>query len=952
MRSSADEASGGDRPDGASLEDAFLEYLAARERGEQGSIESVASRYPEHAEALRELATGWGAYEGLVWDALSPSSPAPAGGEPGRVVVEGDPSDPSTWAALLERVRSRAAGEPRYVLDGVLGRGGMGEVYHAFDVDLRRAVALKMMSDEMGRPGDVEHGRRLGRFLEEAQVTAQLDHPGIVPVHDVGTRDGRVFYAMKLVSGEDLRAVLAKTRSGVEGWNRARVLGVLLRAGESLAFAHSRGVIHRDLKPENVMVGRFGETYVVDWGLARLVSDGSPSASSGVTSTRADALVEERGSPLRTDPGEAVGTAPYMAPEQAAGDLDRIGPATDVYAFGAILYELLAGHAPYLDGGESRTAADVLALARRGPPTPLATKAGNAPAELVAVCERAMAWRVDDRYPSMTSLLEDLRAFLEQRVVAAYEEGPWAELRKWMVRNRPLAVSAAVSMALITGLVIVALFAIRGERNVARAREQDAVLSRDELAQKSAEESFNLGLRAALYGRWEEAHARYAEARARGCADEIGIRVSEIEAWEGAGALARARAAIDELAGFSAAELGPHLAKTLLLRGDHTREHLERAAEPRHLELVADAVACGGLDAADAEYAAALLASDAASARLHLERALAADSRHRRANEMFAPTLLLTGHPSRALQAAREYRRLYPDDPSAQFVELGCRAVVEGSNLAALVDAYPRVSESALGILRALLGVLANVTEASRVIEEQAMHRVLGEEPSKLDAVMRLAVPLAGLAATASAGMEDGLAEALFRIPPSVARDWRDTTAAALSVLLLGKARESMLSALDRVVASNEDGTMAFVRAWCRSRSGDRAAAAREFLVAAQRDSVFPLAHVSLVHAAGLATDEDGGLAAACAQLLRASSPTPLTFRFVRGVCPADGLRREATWRWRTEHPDDLDAWTAVAEDAVADGALRHARTLVEQVLRVDPDHRGARRLLGVLDAP
>lgn len=207
----------------------------------------------------------------------------------------------------------------RYEIGPVIGRGAGGVIHSAFDQDLGRTVALKLLARETSSPSE-----RV-RFVVEAQVPAQLEHPNIIPVHDVGkTDDGDLFYVMKRVEGSTLKQLLAQDTA------RDVLLDVLLGVSRGIAFAHHRGFLHRDLKPSNVMVGAFGEVLVLDWGLAR--------APQGVT-------VRDDAGPMSLD-GDVMGTLGYMAPEQALGEVARQGPATDVHALGAMLHEVLTGAPP------------------------------------------------------------------------------------------------------------------------------------------------------------------------------------------------------------------------------------------------------------------------------------------------------------------------------------------------------------------------------------------------------------------------------------------------------------------------------------------------------------------------------------------------------------------------------------------------------------------------------
>ncbi len=338
----------------------------------------------------------------------------------------------------------------------------MGEILEVFDEDLRRELAMKVISGRQrssrapspATANEVD-ARLLTRFLEEAQITGQLDHPGVVPVHELGLGDnGEVFFTMQLVRGRDLEAIFDLVPEEREGWSMTRALGALLKACDAVAYAHSKGVVHRDLKPANIMVGHFGEVYVMDWGLAR-VANHEDRRDLRIRTARLEDPGAQDADALLTMDGDIIGTPAYMAPEQASGKVGVVDERTDVYAVGAMLYRLLAGTAPYLTTARKRRASELLRDLLEGPPARLENLAPRLPIELVAICEKAMARDPDDRYATMGELSEDLRAFLENRVVRAYSTGALAETYKWVRRNKPLATSlAALVLALVGGLAI------------------------------------------------------------------------------------------------------------------------------------------------------------------------------------------------------------------------------------------------------------------------------------------------------------------------------------------------------------------------------------------------------------------------------------------------------------------------------------------------------------------
>jgi serine/threonine protein kinase len=346
----------------------------------------------------------------------------------------------------------------RYELVRELDRGGMGVVYSAHDRELRREVALKVLATA------VADGETAERLRREAQIIAGLEHPGIVPVHDVGSLpDGRVFYAMKLVSGQRLDAFLGTGRPIAER------LRVFLRIAEPVAFAHAHGVIHRDLKPENVMVGPFGEVLVMDWGVAKRITEpeaprplGTPGATpgpSGTAALRDGARPGPAPAPRDTAHGTVLGTPAWMAPEQARGEVERLDARTDVYALGAILYFLLTGRPPggeptVSSGASTRTWAGH-AGPRHAAPVPPRQLAPDLPRALEAVCLKALAAEPGQRYPSAAELAGDVAFFLEGAAVSAFPEGPWRKTLRFAAKYRTpiLLVGAYIVMRMLLLLV-------------------------------------------------------------------------------------------------------------------------------------------------------------------------------------------------------------------------------------------------------------------------------------------------------------------------------------------------------------------------------------------------------------------------------------------------------------------------------------------------------------------
>jgi len=250
-----------------------------------------------------------------------------------------------------------------------------------------------------------------------------------------------------------------------------------------MAYAHEKGVIHRDLKPANVLVGRFGAVYVMDWGLAKLVSKEVASAESEIQLASPGAQAEDG----------IVGSLFYMSPEQARGENDALDERTDVYSFGAMLYELLVGHPPYSPPGAHLSQTQMLLRIREGPPPPPEELAPDMPSELCAICDKAMAYRLEGRYADMIELARDLRAYLERRVVRAHGGGALVELKKWISRNRGLSAAIALSAVLATVASFSTLLLVNENRFQAELEAQNAqLLERDALASKAIDDLIEL----------------------------------------------------------------------------------------------------------------------------------------------------------------------------------------------------------------------------------------------------------------------------------------------------------------------------------------------------------------------------------------------------------------------------------------------------------------------------
>ena len=383
-------------------------------------------------------------------------------------VVLRDPS--KSEAVQVSESSSRGLPNPksagRYELHGEIARGGMGAILKGHDTDLGRDLAIKVLLDEQkDRPEVIQ------RFIEEAQIGGQLQHPGIAPVYELGQfPDKRPFFSMKLVKGETLAKLLKDRKDLVN--DRAKLLGIFEQICQTMAYAHSRGVIHRDLKPANIMVGAFGEVQVMDWGLAKVLSGGdTPDKKKADPTQSGNTIIQtlRRGTndvPIGmtgsgsggsdTQMGSVLGTPAYMPPEQALGEIDRLDERADVFGLGAILCEILTGKPPYV--GEDVT--EVFRLASRGKLNACFDRLESSEAgpELIAITKHCLEEEPQDR-PKDASVLSDRitshLASVETRLREAELEGASQEVRLVEERKRR-------RVTVILGVVGAAFIALAG----------------------------------------------------------------------------------------------------------------------------------------------------------------------------------------------------------------------------------------------------------------------------------------------------------------------------------------------------------------------------------------------------------------------------------------------------------------------------------------------------------
>ncbi|HEX4000722.1 MAG TPA: protein kinase [Pirellulales bacterium] len=494
-----------------------LELAYRRRAGETPAAEEYRTRFPDHAATIEDL-----------FQAI-PTQAAPARGPGSRPTVASPFADtiPARMADSFSDVvpadsqpggtvgsEKRTVGTPtssgmRFRVIRKHARGGLGEVFVAEDQELHREVALKQIQSQYADDVDSR-----SRFVLEAEVTGALEHPGIVPVYGLGIYpDGRPFYAMRFIRGDSLKDAIDAFHDidtgphgpGARELELRKLLGRFVDVCDAIEYAHSRGIVHRDLKPGNIMLGNFGETLVVDWGLAKQINQPEPNGASVKPATETRPMLLSGTAATRM--GSAVGTPQYMSPEQAAGRLDLIGPRSDVYSLGATLYCLLTGKAPLSDNpGMDLT--ELLRRVKHGEIPPARAVYAGVPKGLNAICHKAMALRPEDRYPSARQLADDLEHWLADEPISAQPDTRTQLVARWIRRHRGLALATAIALLVVSLVSVVATVLVNHQREIADrlAVEKGELAEKEKAARSLAEEGFH---------------------EARGAVDDLFTKVSE-----------------------------------------------------------------------------------------------------------------------------------------------------------------------------------------------------------------------------------------------------------------------------------------------------------------------------------------------------------------------------------------------------------------------------------------
>jgi tetratricopeptide (TPR) repeat protein/tRNA A-37 threonylcarbamoyl transferase component Bud32 len=441
------------------LDKVIAEYLREESAGQAGEHQQWLDRYPECAAGLKEFLADRDQLNQIMTPFRLDGAHSADGSESTGVYKHAQPDGANVTVDLAPAPPQFAT--PRYRPLRFHARGGMGEVWLARDEKIGRHVAIKKL-----REGRTD---QQNRFLIEAQIAGQLEHPSVVPLHDLGTDDaGQAFYVMKFIEGRPLRETIAefhqnKRRDDWPGDTAfVRLLQTFVSVCYAIAYAHSKGVMHRDIKPDNVMLGPFGETLILDWGLAKVVGQSEQPGNPSVKVSAGDSST--------TQDGAIVGTLTYLSPEAARGNPDDVDQASDVYLLGGTLYEILTGLPPR--SGSSQL--NLIEIARRhGTPRPRQSEP-SIPRALEAICVKALSFEKRERYPSAVALAEDMQRYLAGEPILAYQEPVVDRLARWARRHRRWIGQGL----LLAGLLALAAFAILSHREAQSLTQREVARGR------------------------------------------------------------------------------------------------------------------------------------------------------------------------------------------------------------------------------------------------------------------------------------------------------------------------------------------------------------------------------------------------------------------------------------------------------------------------------------------
>ena len=707
-----------------------------------------------------------------------------------------------------------------YDILGELGRGGMGIVYKARHLALKRIVALKMVLDG-AHVGPVQ----LARFRAEAEAVAQLQHPNIVQVHEVGECGGRPFFSLEFVEGGSLDRKVKGTPLLPR-----EAAAVVEKLAHAMHVVHQQGIIHRDLKPANILLTADGTPKITDFGLAKDLGSESGQTASGAV----------------------MGTPSYMAPEQASGKVKEIGPLSDVYALGAILYELLVGRPPF----KGATVLETLMQVTTDEPVAPSRFVAKVPADLETICLKCLEKVPRKRYASAAELAEDLGRWLAGEPIRARPVGRRERTWKWVRRN-PVVAALVMAMvgSLLLGTGVASAFALDARRKAAdeRVARQQAndnetrAISGETAARKSEVKSRELYLESVVQsanaarrrGQLTQALILFDQSLKEGHPDTVELLLNKARALAALNRMEEATPMLDDL--MKRNDQAGCAGEILLLRTEvATGKERDNVVSwiRRSIQL--------GLSAAENEYAEGLLAATTPKAIEQFRKTIRLDPYHHSARCGLMMTLILSGRAEEARAVAQESKGMFPDDPNFRY----CLALVfalqnnPNAGRAELQDIQAHVSKDNMEMMLLSVDIVAIVGSYDGFHDPGAAEKLML-------IVAKIAPSVARMLLTGPDSGQRDLGATLankMRLPPVVERSIGSVLNMAFSALR-GNFDEKLLEDIRRTLAVHPEGTLRYILGMLLLRQERYAEAEKELLTAANEPAVVSVRRSALYFA-------------------------------------------------------------------------------------------------------